>query len=257
MNPTAVHYPIIRTWIVKLVDQDGLTSRSVNRKIASLKAYFRFLQKVGEVEISPLAKHRALKAKKNIQVPFSEEELAQVQLLLSGSDFESLRDRLVIELFYGTGMRRSELINLTWADVNLATGTLKVLGKRNKERLIPILSFLRATLIDYRKACDEHFPGQQAAFVILTNTGKKSYDTLIYRTVNHYFKQVSLKAKTSPHLLRHTFATHLLNNGAELNSVKELLGHANLAATQIYTHVGIKKLQDAHKNFHPRDKDGK
>ena len=253
-DPEAVVYPVIRSWIVQLVETQGLSNRSVNRKIASLKEYFNFLLKIGEQEISPLAKHKALKTKKKVQVPFSGEEVDTALDLLSGDDFVTLRDRLILELFYGTGMRRSELINLKWENINLGQGTIKVLGKGNKERLIPLLSFLKSSLVKYEQKVKEKFPRGEFPFILLSNTGKKTYDSLIYRTVTGYFKQVSRKAKKSPHLLRHSFATHLLNGGADLNTVKELLGHTSLAATQVYTQVGVERLKSVYGESHPRSK---
>ncbi len=254
LNPSEIHYPIIRSWIVRLIEKQNLSNRSVNRKTVSLKGYFLFMQKIGAVKTSPLAKHKALKTKKRIQIPFSEKEMEDVQLLLNGDDFKTLRDRLILELFYGTGMRRSELINLKWDDLNMGSNTLKVLGKGNKERVLPMLPFLKYTLLAYREKHEDAFPNTQVPFILLTNKGKKTYDSFIYKTVNSYFKIVSEKKKTSPHLLRHSFATHLLNNGADLNTVKELLGHSSLAATQVYTHVGIGRLREVYGKSHPRNR---
>ena len=253
MPVTEVSYPLIRSWVVKLGDE-GLGNRSVNRKVASLKAYFKFLQKTGVLQQSPLAKHKSLKVKKEIQVPFSGDEIdAVLGELSSGSDFESLRDLAMVSLFYATGMRRSELINLRVKDVDLAQRSIKVLGKRNKERIIPLINWLvdiLNTYIDQRNQCF----GAEDDRLLLTNKGENLYDTFVYRTINRYFSKVSQKTKTSPHMLRHTFATHLLNNGADLNGVKELLGHASLASTQVYTHTSMAELSKVYQKAHPRNR---
>jgi integrase/recombinase XerC len=166
--------------------------------------------------------------------------------------FEGIRDRLVIELFYTTGIRRAELINLKMHDVDLEEKTIKVLGKRNKERILPLLE-ATAKLTRKYFASRETIPGgKDDAFVFLSKSGNKMYETLVYRIINGYFSKVSSKTKKSPHILRHTFATHLLNNGADLNSVKELLGHSSLASTQVYTHNSIAELQRIHAAAHPR-----
>ena len=253
MPVTEVSYPLIRSWVVKLGDE-GLGNRSVNRKVASLKAYFKFLQKTGVLQQSPLAKHKSLKVRKEIQVPFSGDEIdAVLGELSSGSDFESLRDLAMVSLFYATGMRRSELINLRVKDVDLARRSIKVLGKRNKERIIPLINWLvdiLNTYIDQRNQCF----GAEDDRLLLTNKGENLYDTFVYRTINRYFSKVSQKTKTSPHMLRHTFATHLLNNGADLNGVKELLGHASLASTQVYTHTSMAELSKVYQKAHPRNR---
>lgn len=249
-----VAYPLIRNWIVHLSEQ-GVSNRSINRKISSLQAYYKFLLKVGDITVSPLIKHRALKTSKKVEVPFSEMEMETILSEIPfGDDFEGCRDKLIIELLYATGMRRAELVNLKVSDVDLSSGLLKVLGKRNKERIIPILPSTAQqikTYLDKRtrleKISDSHH-------LILTKEGLKIYETLVYRTINKYFSLVSPKVKKSPHILRHTFATHLLNRGADLNSVKELLGHSSLASTQVYTHNSIAELKKVHQKAHPRNK---
>ncbi|MFK5971857.1 MAG: tyrosine-type recombinase/integrase [Flavobacteriaceae bacterium] len=249
-----VDYGLIRSWIVSLVDSN-ISNRSVNRKVASLKAYYKFLQRIGAIEISPLAKHKALKVSKKIEVPFSVEEMKRVLSQMHfEKGFEGTRDKLIIELFYGTGIRRAELINLKIKDVSLQGGTLKVLGKRNKERIIPLLPSIRDLFLHYftmRKSLDCTI---DETYVFLSKSGHKIYETLVYRVINGYFSKVSSKVKKSPHILRHTFATHLLNEGADLNSVKELLGHSSLASTQIYTHNSIAELKKVHTSAHPRSK---
>lgn len=249
-----VNYAQIRNWIVSLVES-GISNRSINRKISSLNTYYKFLLKVGDIQLNPLAKHRALKTSKKIQVPFSETE---VQNVLSdfnfGTDFESLRNKLIIELFYSTGIRRIELVELELVRFDIENNTLKVLGKRNKERIIPLLPSVVVTCKTYLEARDqlENIVDHQRLF--LTQKGVKIYETLVYRIINEYFSLASSKVKKSPHILRHSFATHLLNQGADLNAVKELLGHSSLAATQVYTHNSIAKLKEVHVNAHPRSK---
>lgn len=250
---TKVHYSQIRNWIVMLVDQ-GISNRSVNRKISSLKAYYRFLQKIGDIEFSPLAKHKALKTSSKIQVPFSEAEITQVLEQIDTSDFEGLRDRLIVELFYTTGIRRIELVELKLQDVNLTGKYIKVLGKRQKERIIPLLPGVISNLEIYLRKRADLIAGPEVANLFVTKKGIKLYESLVYRIINNYFSKVSGKIKRSPHILRHSFATHLLNQGANLNAVKELLGHSSLAATQVYTHNSISELSKVHQKAHPRNK---
>ncbi len=253
-DPIAVAYAQIRAWIVSLVDA-GVSNQSVNRKVSSLKAYYKFLLKVGDVAISPLVKHKSLKVSKRVQIPFSEKEVGLVlQDLRETQDFVSLRDLLMVELLYGTGMRRAELIDLTLGSVDFSQKTLKVLGKRNKERLIPLLPGVISTLDRYLIERSRIAGEGSAEPLIVTVKGLKVYSTLVYRVINRYFSEASDKFKTSPHILRHSFATHLLNQGADLNVVKELLGHASLASTQVYTHNSIKALKDVYSKAHPRTK---
>lgn len=247
-------YKQIRCWIISLVDSNIL-NRSINRKTSSLSTYYKFLLKTKAISINPLNKHRALKERKTIQVPFSEAEMTQVlDELHAVSDFTGLRNKLIIELFYTTGIRRIELVQLKLLDVDYSNKTLKVLGKRNKERLIPLLDSVIKSLEIYVKErnCLEGISGNSYLFV--TKKGAKIYETLVYRIINDYFSKVSSKVKRSPHILRHSFATHLLNQGANLNAVKELLGHSSLAATQVYTHNNIAELKKVYSNAHPRSK---
>ncbi|WP_297691274.1 tyrosine-type recombinase/integrase [uncultured Eudoraea sp.] len=247
-------YNIIRGWLVQMVTL-GLSNRSVNRKIASLKAYYKFLLKTENIVVNPLAKHKALKTPTKIEVPFSEKEMELLLQQVHFEDgFEGSRDRLIIELLYTTGIRRAELINLRLKDIELSQKTIKVLGKRNKERIIPLLD---STINLFKKYLDERMKLEsikERDYVFLSKSGIKIYETLVYRIINGYFSKVSSKVKKSPHILRHTFATHLLNKGADLNSVKELLGHASLASTQVYTHNSIAELKKVHASAHPRSK---
>ena len=249
-----VEYGLVRSWIVSLVDE-GLSNRSVNRKIASLKAYYKFLQHIGSIDASPLAKHKALKTSKKIEIPFSQKEMEAVLLQIPfGENFEGVRDKLIIDLLYTTGIRRAELIHMKLSDVDLTGGTLRVLGKRNKERIAPLLPSTQSLFSKYFEARNSLEIINDKAYVFLLKSGNKIYETLVYRLINNYFSRVSSKVKKSPHILRHTFATHLLNKGADLNSVKELLGHSSLASTQVYTHNSIAELKKEHASSHPRSK---
>ncbi|CAM1351433.1 MULTISPECIES: tyrosine-type recombinase/integrase [Tenacibaculum] len=247
-----VHYNQIRTWIVSLVN-NNISNRSVNRKISSLKTFYKFLQKIGEIETNPLSSHKALKVQKKIQTPFDQNEVKEVlELIREGSDFESVRDRLIVEMLYSTGMRRVELINVKEKDIDHTSKTIKVLGKRNKERYVTILPSVYKTLQEYLRQKREVKEADMEVLFI-TKKGVKIYETLVYRIINLYFSRVSTKAKKSPHILRHAFATHLLNNGASLNSVKELLGHSSLASTQVYTHNSLEQIKKVYNKAHPRE----
>ncbi|WGH76835.1 tyrosine-type recombinase/integrase [Tenacibaculum tangerinum] len=247
-----IHYNQIRTWIVSLVNAN-VTNRSVNRKISSLKTFYKFLQKIGEITTNPLSSHKALKVQKKIQTAFDQNEVKEVlKLINEGSDFESVRDRLIVEMLYSTGVRRIELINIKEKDIDHIGKTIKVLGKRSKERYITILPSVYKTLQEYlskKREIDE----VDLEVLFVTKKGVKIYETLVYRIINLYFSRVSTKAKKSPHILRHAFATHLLNNGASLNSVKELLGHSSLASTQVYTHNSLEQIKKVYNKAHPRE----
>ena len=235
--------------------ENGIANRSINRKVSALNTYFKFLLKTGDINNNPLSKHRALKTSKKIQIPFSEAEIKTVLDDLNfADDFESVRDKFIIELFYSTGIRRIELVQLKLTSIDLNTKTLKVLGKRNKERIVPLLKSVVLTAVKYLKLRKELERISDADILFLTKKGYKIYETLVYRTINGYFSLASSKVKRSPHILRHSFATHLLNQGADLNAVKELLGHSSLAATQVYTHNSIAELKKVHINAHPRSK---
>lgn len=248
-----VNYSMVRSWIVYLVDS-GISNGSINRKISSLKTYYKFLLKTSQISETPLAKHRALKVAKKIQIPFSQTEVEDVlELFDHANDFQTLRDKLIVELFYSTGIRRAELIGLRLSDVSEVQKTIKVLGKRNKERIIPLLPSVLTTIARY-KTFRAVLPSLGASKILLvTSKGNAIYETLVYRVITRYFSEISLKVKKSPHILRHSFATHLLSQGAELTAVKELLGHASLASTQVYTHNSIDTLKQVYKNTHPRN----
>ena len=246
-----IHYPQVRNWIVSLVNQ-GITNRSVNRKISSLKSFYKFLLRAGEIKANPLLKHKALKVSKDVQVPFSADEVRSVLQNFEdeSSTFTNVRNKLIVELLYSTGMRRAELVGLQESSINFSEKTIKVLGKRNKERIIPLISTVFQTLEEYLKIKKENF--NNTLYLFVTDKGNKIYETLVYRIINNYFSSVSSKAKKSPHILRHSFATHLLNEGADLNSVKELLGHSSLASTQVYTHNNLSTIKKAYNQAHPR-----
>lgn len=248
-----VNYSMIRSWIVFMVDKE-MSNSSVNRKIASLKSFYKFLLKIKQISSSPLLKHKSLKTPKILQIPFSEKELDNVLNEIKYPDgFDGVRDKLIIDLFYTTGIRRSELIGLKLQNVNTSNATIKVLGKRNKERILPILPIISKQINLYlvERTILEQVKDNEYFFLMLK--GVKLNDSFVYRLINYYFSNVSEKVKKSPHILRHTFATHMLNNGADLNSVKELLGHSSLASTQIYTHSSLSELKKVYGEAHPRN----
>ncbi|NCP21264.1 MAG: tyrosine-type recombinase/integrase [Zetaproteobacteria bacterium] len=249
-NIEQVSYSEIRSWIVDLVTKKNSNS-SINRKISSLQSYYKFLLKTKTISVNPLLKHKPLKKEKKLQVPFSEKEMNEViDSLKDLDDFISVRNKLMIEMFYGTGMRRIELINLKLKDVDLENKTIKVLGKRNKERYIPLLDFVIKSINSYTLKRTEIKTESENLFI--TDKGKKTCETLVYRVINTYFSGVSSKVKKSPHIIRHSFATHLLNEGADLNAIKELLGHASLASTQVYTSSSLNKIKEVYNQAHPR-----
>lgn len=254
LSPLLVNYSHIREWLVELVTAK-IANSSVNRKISSLKSFYLFLLKTKQITSSPLVKHKSLKAAKKIQIPFSETELDNVMTQNQFENtFEGSRNQLIIELFYTTGIRRAELISCKLSNIDLSNHTIKVVGKRNKERILPLLSVTESLLRTYLSHRSNLADAFKTDVLILSKKGNKVSDSFVYRLINVYFSTVSEKVKKSPHVLRHSFATHLLNNGADLNSVKELLGHASLSSTQIYTHSSLAELQKVHKNAHPRNK---
>ena len=249
----SVNYSLIRSWIVEMV-QNEISNSSVNRKISSLKSYYKFLQKIKQIEINPLIKHNSLKSPKKIQIPFSEKEVDNVLNNINYSDgYEGTRDKLIIDLFYTTGIRRAELINLKLHNIDFHSNTIKVLGKRNKERIIPIVPIISQQLKKYLNERAEIEQIKDVEYLFLMLKGVKINESFVYRLINYYFSGVSEKVKKSPHILRHTFATHMLNNGADMNSVKELLGHSSLASTQVYTHSSLAELKKAYGKAHPRN----
>lgn len=245
-----INYSQIRSWIVDLVE-GKVSNRSVNRKISSLKSFYKYLQKIKIIQNNPLSSHKALKTSKKIQVPFSIKEVNEVlSNIVTEDSFESTRNKLIVALFYSTGMRRTELIQLKLNSINFLEKQLKVIGKRNKERLLPLLPSVLKSMHNYIKQRDLIDTSED--YLFLTSKGNKLYETLVYRIINNYFSDVSSKLKKSPHILRHSFASHMLNEGADLNSVKELLGHSSLASTQVYTHNSLEQLKKVYKQAHPR-----
>lgn len=243
----------IRAWVIDLVDQE-LSSLTVNRKLATLRSYYKFLLRSSIISKDPTYKLKSLKNPKKL--PEFIQELAIASVLEESNfseDFAGQRDRMVLEFLYLTGVRLSELIGLRWSDVNLSEDQVKVLGKRKKERIIPITKGLKQNIVLYQKVFDETFPKAiQSPYFIVSNQGKQSYPMMIYRIVRQYLDAFAQTSKRSPHILRHTFATHLLNKGADLNAVKDLLGHASLAATQVYTHNSLEKLKAVFEQAHPK-----
>jgi integrase/recombinase XerC len=239
----------IRNWVISLIGQKD-TPRSVNRKITSLRSFYKFLLMQGEIASNPVLKVTPLKVEKNLPNFVKE---GQIQFLFDdiefGMGYENLRNKIILELFYLTGMRLSELVNLKDHDIDLYSHSVKVTGKRDKQRVIPLSKGFIEKIRDYMAQKNELFAN---VHLFVTSKGQKAYPKLVYRLVNRYLSLVSTQKKKSPHVLRHTFATHMLNNGADINAIKEILGHANLAATEVYTHISFERLKSIYKQAHPR-----
>ncbi len=243
---------VIRLWVVSLLEAN-LSPRTIHRKLSCLRSYSRYLLREGHIKTNPLDK--VLKPKMNRRLPvFIDEENLNRFLDTHdfGTDFTGVRDRLIIELLYQTGIRRNELITLTCHAVDFTGRQLKVSGKRNKERIIPFGTDLSDLMSEYMEKRNAAFPGCREEALLLTRSGSPLYPRLVYRVVNRFLHLLTTLDQKSPHILRHTFATHLLNKGADLNAIKELLGHANLGATQIYTHNSFEKLKEIYNKAHPR-----
>jgi len=251
----SAQYIHVRAWMVFLMDH-GNKHQTINRKISSLKAYYQFLLKTGWLTLSPLEVHQSLKSRPKLSLPFSINEMNalfdQWGSQITQLDFDESRNRLVLALLYGTGIRRAELTGLNLIDVDLDRAQIKVLGKRNKERLVPLIDSLIPMLKYYLNQRSELSLHQETHSLFVMSDGRKLSDSFVYRLVNRYLSEVTSKEKRSPHMLRHTFATHVLQSGADLNSVKELLGHSSLAATQVYTHNSIEDLKKSYRGAHPR-----
>jgi integrase/recombinase XerC len=252
-HPNQITYHDIRNWMVSMIDHK-LTGRSVNRKMATLRKYFKFLLQEGVITQNPASKIRSQKIPKHLPVVVEGTSLTQMldNDIVTDDDFEGMRNKLVVEFLFGTGIRLAELLGLKDSDINDYEGTLKVLGKRNKERIIPINTELRILLGRYLELKKNQNFHNISVMLIVTSKGTDAYRQLIYLIVQKYLSNISTQTKRSPHVLRHTFATSLLNNGADLNSIKELLGHANLSATQIYTHNSVERLKSIYKQAHPK-----
>ena len=246
-----VSYHLIRQWIISMMD-NGVGARSVNRKISTLKSFYKFLMREGTIEKNPMEKVSLPKIGKKLPVFVQENEMNR---LLDGryftEDFEGKRNKAVVSLFYGSGIRLSELVGIRFSDLDLREKMVKVTGKRNKERIVPFPTEISAVLNEYITIRNELFP-DSGNLVFITEKGEPAYNKLIYRIVKRQLSLITTIDKKSPHVLRHSYATHLLNRGADLNAIKELLGHANLAATQVYTHTSFEKLKLVYKQAHPR-----
>ena len=248
---TNVHYAIIRSWIVAL-KQEALSHRTINRKLSSLRSFYKFLLHTQQIDQHPMADHQPLKSSKTVQVPFTQDEIkALLKPEHYPNSYEGCLQLTLIALLYYTGMRRQELINLKSSWVNSQKQILKVLGKRNKERMIPIVTSLQGYLAQYEKEKQARGFTSHTPYLV-SSKGEKLTEKFVYETVTYYLNGVSSKTKKSPHMLRHSFATHLLDNGADLNAVKELLGHSSVAATQLYTHSSLEQLQQVYRGSHPR-----
>lgn len=247
---TDINHQLIRSWVTDLISEK-IAAKSVNRKLSALKTFFKYLQKQGVTKTNPLAKISGPKTPKRLPVFIDEQPM---QNLFNSIEFEEgfigARDKLILDMLYQTGVRRSELANLKDSDVDLYNSSIKVMGKRNKERIIPISLSLKRNLEEYFKV--KEVKSSFNTIVFISENGKTLGEQGIYRIVKKYLSQITTISKKSPHVLRHTFATHLLNNGADINAVKDLLGHASLSATQIYTHNTIEKLKKSYKQAHPR-----
>ena len=249
-----VDYKIIRSWIVLLVNKN-LSNRSINRKVSSLKSFYKFLVKTDTINSTPLIAHSPLKQSKKIQVPFSKDEIsALLDSDFFKSDYKGVLQKTIISFFYFTGVRRIELINLKTSDINMDSYTIRIMGKRNKERIIPMLPKLKESINEYLKIKSQEFNNEIFDYLFISKSGIQLSEKYVYRTVNEYFKLVSPKVKKAPHVLRHSFATHLINEGADINSVKELLGHSSLSATQVYSHTSMERIKEVFKSSHPRAK---
>ncbi len=259
MALTAINHQFVRSWLAHLKDR-GLSAKSINRKISCLKSFFKYYLKTGVIESTPMAKVISPRVGRRLPVFVKEEDTGKLieTLNRSAEDWKSLNAKMLITIFYATGMRLSELLNLKEKQVDMNKEQIKVLGKGNKERIIPVSGGLIRLIRDYREEKIKKFPdqddpaGEESGYLLLTEKGKKIYPRYAWSLVNTYLGLTSTVGKKSPHVLRHTFATHLMNNGASLNAVKELLGHGSLAATQVYTHHTIEKLKDIHKKAHPK-----
>ncbi|MFD2162550.1 tyrosine-type recombinase/integrase [Paradesertivirga mongoliensis] len=249
---TASHYDI-RSWMVDMMDANA-EPRSVHRRLSSLRTFYKFLERECLVELNPTLQIKAPKISKKLPVFVDDKKLNDLLDKTDGfdSDFTGLRDRVVVEMLFGTGIRLAELITLRASDVNTYEQTIRVTGKRSKQRIIPVNVTLMKLLDEYAEAKSAGKFENLSSALIVTNEGKPAYPKLIYRIVNKYLSNISTHQKKSPHVLRHSFATSLLNKGADLNAIKELLGHASLAATQVYTHNSVERLKTIYKQAHPK-----
>lgn len=250
-HPSEVNKNILRSWIVSL-NKKGIMIRSINRKISAVKGFYKFLIEVDQIESNQIEDVPLIKMEKKQAIPFSQEEIETTINNIKSDDLEGARDKLIIELLYATGMRRSEIIGLKLNDISLDNRTFRVTGKRNKQRIIPLIDSLTDTLNTYLKLRKEK--ECEHDHLLITDSGEKIYESLVYRVVKKHFQNFTTKRRKSPHILRHSFATHLLEESADLNSIKELLGHESLAATENYVKNDLSMLQKTYKKSHPREK---
>lgn len=245
-------YPMIRGWVVFLMSE-GHSATSVNRKTTSLRSFYKFLLKEGVITDNPILRLKTPKNKRNLPVFVEESDMSYLlDHVVFEEDFSGYRDRIVLEILYGTGLRLSELIDLKIGDYNRFDRQLIVSGKGNKQRIVPVHTALSSAMDTYLEKLSSVTGNNPERPFVVTDKGKKVYPMFIYRLVRHYLGQITTLEKKSPHVLRHTFATHLLNKGADLNAIKELLGHASLAATQVYTHNSLEKLKSVFNQAHPK-----
>ncbi|MGD1998343.1 MAG: tyrosine-type recombinase/integrase [Flavobacteriaceae bacterium] len=248
---TDINYPMVRRWIVILSDK-GLETKTINRKCSSLKTYFKFLQKIEVLSESPMQGHKQLKSTPKLVVPLTEVELQNLMSTYDDSNYEGSRDALILELLYNTGIRRAELISIAINDLDFANAQLKVIGKRNKARLIPLLPNVVNRIQSYLNFRSQQIGANRSRYLFINAQGQAMNPSKIYSCVTKFLSMISTKKKLSPHVLRHSFATHLLNRGADINTIKELLGHSSLSSTQLYTKVQLPKIKTEYKSAHPR-----
>ncbi len=242
----------IRTWLAKL-KEEGMEAKSINRKISTLKSFFKYQLKEESITVSPMGTIVSLKLNKRLPQFVEKEDINTLFSYVEfPDDWQGKTDRILLQLLYNTGIRQAELVSLKESQVDAYKNSIKVLGKGNKERIIPVSNELMGFLKDYVAEKRKTFEKYDADILLINEKGKKLYPKYVYNAVKKYLSKITTINKKSPHVLRHTFATHLMNNGADLNAVKELLGHSSLAATQIYTHNSIEKLKDIHKKAHPK-----
>lgn len=251
-NIDEINASFVRSWLAGM-KESGMESKSLNRKISSLKSFFKYQLKQGVVLTSPMATIISPKVKKRLPQYVAEKDILTLFSYVEFPDnWEGKTHRLLLQLFYNTGMRQAELVTLTESQVDISNGNIKVLGKGNKERVLPISKDLMLLIVNYQEGKRSQFEHFDNVLLLVNGKGKRLYPKYVYNVVRQYLSSVTTIDKKSPHVLRHTFATHLMNNGADLNAVKELLGHSSLAATQVYTHNTIEKLKDVYKKAHPK-----
>jgi len=253
-DPGKIDSDLIRTWIAQLMEE-GMKPRSVNRKLSAVKSFFKYLKKQGVITRNPAERVSGPKVEKKLPVFVSDKDMEQIldDENEYPDDFEGHRDRFIMELFYVTGIRRAELIGLKDSDIDFYNHTLRVTGKRNKQRLIPLSDITIEKMKEYIQIRDDHVKNK-SGFLFVKNDGEPMSPVMVYKIIHTHLSGIATLTKKSPHVLRHSFATEMLNNGAEINAVKELLGHSSLASTEIYTHVTFDELKKVYKNAHPRAK---